>query len=89
MNTDEKIVKILTALQTDIKVIHKDIKTIKTDIRGLNEKIETLDQKVEIYHKENQKDHLELLNKIFESNELTGQRIKNIEEHLGLGRSKN
>lgn len=84
MNTNEKILKALEDLQTDVTVLRSGQKTLETGQQALEVKAEAI-------HDYQKKAHTEILDSLFESNETTGhaqkaleKRIERIEKHLGL-----
>jgi hypothetical protein len=84
VNTNEKILKALEDLQTDVTVLRSGQKTLETGQQALEVKAEAI-------HDYQKKAHTEILDSLFESNETTGhaqkaleKRIERIEKHLGL-----
>jgi outer membrane murein-binding lipoprotein Lpp len=69
----------------------KQLESLHTDVKTLNGKADTVELKVETIHEYQKKAHTEMMDSLFESNELNGQaqkalekRIARIEKHLGL-----
>jgi septal ring factor EnvC (AmiA/AmiB activator) len=69
------------------------LETLQTDLKGLHRKVDTVELKAEAIHEYQKQAHDEIVEKLFESNEINGQeqkalekRIERIEKHLGLGR---
>src|SRR5690242_20493399 len=96
MNNDEKIVKALeslqagqtrlektvSTLQADVATMKSDLKTVKQDVKTVDQRVETVDQKVELLREENRKDHTDIMDKLFESNEINGQELKKLEKQV-------
>jgi uncharacterized protein YlxW (UPF0749 family) len=83
-DNDEKILKALEDLQAGQKALQADVK-------GLHGKVDTVELKVEAIHAYQKQAHDEIMDKLFESNEITGhaqqkleKRVERIEKHLGL-----
>ena len=84
MSTNEKILKALEDLQTDVTVLRAGQKTLEAGQQALEVKAEAI-------HDYQKKAHTEIMDSLFESNETTGhaqkaleKRIERIEKHLGL-----
>jgi hypothetical protein len=91
MTTDEKIVKALEALQEGQKALQADVTVLRAGQKTLEAGQQTLELKVETIHEYQKKAHTEIMDSLFESNEITGhaqqaleKRIERIEKHLGL-----
>ena len=112
MNTEEKIVQALEALQEGQKALQADVQkqgthiqglidvqqkqgkqleALQTDVKTLPGKGDTVEFKVEVIHAYQKQAQAEIMDKLFESNEINGQaqnalekRIARIEKHLGL-----
>jgi hypothetical protein len=91
MNTDKKILKALEELQTDVKGLKTDVTAIKDVQQKQGKQLDTVELKVEAIHAYQQQAHNEIMDKLFESNEIAGhaqqvleKRIARIEKHLGL-----
>src|SRR5687768_8862775 len=87
MSNDENILKALGDLQADVTAI-KDVqqkqgkhlealevgqKAIQDDVKGLHGKVDTVEIKVEVVHTYQKQAHDEIMDNLFQSNELTGQ----------------
>jgi hypothetical protein len=104
-NNDEKIIKALEdlqsgqeALRADVQkqgkqlgTIQSDVNTIQFNVKGLHGKVDAVELKVEAIHTYQKQTHDEIMNILFESNEINGKaqrvlekRIERIEKHLGL-----
>jgi hypothetical protein len=64
---------------------------LQADVKGLHGKVDTVELKVETVHAYQKQAHDEIMDKLFESNEISGRaqqalekRIERIEKHLGL-----
>jgi DNA repair ATPase RecN len=94
MGNDEKILKALEDLQADVTAMKGDvgkIPAIEKRLGTLEAGQQALDVKVEAIHDYQKKAHGEIMDSLYESNEITGQaqkalekRIERIEKHLGL-----
>ena len=94
MNTDGEILKVLEDLQADVIAMKGDvgkIPAIEKQLEKQGKQLEALDLRVEAMHDYQKKAHAEIMDSLFESNEITGQaqnalekRIVRIEKHLGL-----
>jgi len=92
MNTDEKILKVLEDLQTDVKAMKGDvgkIPAIEKQLEQQGKRLETLeagqqalDLKVEAIHDFQKKAHTEIMDSLFESNETTGRAQKVLEKRI-------
>jgi chromosome segregation ATPase len=109
MNTDEKIVQALEALQEGQKALQADVQkqgtqieglidvqqkqgkqleALQADVKTLHSKIDTVELKVEAIHAYQKQAQAEIMDKLFESNEIIGhahnaleKRIARIEKH--------
>jgi uncharacterized protein (DUF3084 family) len=91
MNTDEKILKALEALQEGQKALQADVSDLKQGQKRLEQDVERVELKVEVGNAYQEKAHAEIMNHLVDSNEINGQdikqlekRIERIENHLGL-----
>ncbi len=71
--------------------LQADVKGLKTDVKSLDAKVDAVELKVEAIHAYQKQAQAEIMDKLFESNEITGhaqnaleKRIARIEKHLGL-----
>ena|SRR6266446_9374184 len=91
MNTDEKILKALEDLKADVTVI-KDVQQKQgKDIVALKIGQGQIELKTEAIHEYQKKAQAEIMEHLFESNEMSGRaqkelakRVERIEKHLGL-----
>ena len=74
-----------------IEALQADVKGLKTDVKSLDAKVDAVELKVEAIHAYQKQAQAEIMDKLFESNEITGhaqnaleKRIARIEKHLGL-----
>jgi hypothetical protein len=105
MTTDEKIVQVLEALQEGqkalqdvqqkqgehLEAIQADVTVLRAGQKTLEAGQQALELKVETIHEYQKKAHTEIMDSLFESNEITGRaqkalekRVARIEKHLGL-----
>ena len=69
----------------------KQLEALQADVKTLHGKVDTVELKVEAIHAYQKQAQAEIMDKLFESNEITGhaqnaleKRIARIEKHLGL-----
>jgi hypothetical protein len=69
----------------------KQLETLQADVKTLHGKVDTVELKVETIHEYQKKAQAEIMESLFESNEIAGhsqkeleKRITRIEKHLGL-----
>ena len=98
MSNDDKILKALQDLQAGQKSLEAgqknlqaDVSGLKATVKGLNTKVDAVELKVEEIHAYQKKAHTEIMDSLFESNEVNShtqkvleKRIERIEKHLGL-----
>jgi hypothetical protein len=110
--TDEKILKVLENLQTDVTALRagqKDLQDgqmfLQTDVQKQGKRLEAveagqktlesgqqaLDLKVEAIHAYQKQAHTEIMDSLFQSNEITGktqqkleEQVEQIKKHVGL-----
>ena len=83
-SNDEKILKALENLQTNVTALQAGQKALES-------KVDTVELKVEAIHDYQKQAHNEIMEHLIESNEINGhaqqvleKRIERIEKHLGL-----
>jgi hypothetical protein len=91
MSTDEKILKALGDLQTGQKALHDDVQKQGKRLEGVEAGQNTLDLKVEAIHTYQKQAHAEIMDSLFQSNEITGkaqqkleEQVEQIKKHVGL-----
>jgi hypothetical protein len=81
-----RVEKQLDAQGKDIQGIKQDIGQLDKKIDNvevkLSKKIDTVDMKVEAVLEYQKKAHIEIMEKIFDSNEANGQEVKNLEKRV-------
>jgi hypothetical protein len=103
--TDEKILKKLDELQAGQQALQADVqqqgkrleaveagqKLIQADVKGLHGKVDTVELKVEATQAYQKQAHTEIMDSLFQSNELTGkaqqkleEQVEHIKKHVGL-----
>jgi hypothetical protein len=98
MSIDEKILKMLEDIRADVQkqgehleAVQADVTVLRAGQKTLEAGQQALDLKVETTHEYQKKAHTEIMDSLFESNEINGhvqqaleKRIARIEKHLGL-----
>jgi peptidoglycan hydrolase CwlO-like protein len=95
-DSDEKILKVLESLQTDVtalrtgqQALESGQQALQADVRTQGKRLETLEAgqqtlelKVETIHEYQKKTHGEIMDSLFESNETTGRTQKALEKRI-------
>jgi outer membrane murein-binding lipoprotein Lpp len=82
MNNDEKILKILEDLQSDVKTLNGKVDAVELKVGAVEQKVDAVELKVEAIHDYQKKAHTEIMDHIIESNEINGQADKELEKRI-------
>jgi peptidoglycan hydrolase CwlO-like protein len=86
------------ALQIDVSALKdvqqkqgKHLEALQADVKGLHGKVDTVELKVEAIHTYQKQAHTEIMDSLFQSNEITGkaqrtleEQVEHIKKHVGL-----